>query len=367
MKKILIVGQTPPPYHGQAIMIQKTLKNKYNNIELFHVPLDFSRSIDEIGKFRFRKLIKLITIPIKIAYQRFKNNIDILYYPPAGPNIFPIYRDIILLLLTRRLFKKTIFHFRAAGISNVYKKLGRFNKFLFKLAYFNPDIAIRLSELNPDDSKTVKAKKEFIVPNGIEDNYDKFKIKKTNDISRILFVGILKESKGVLILLEACSILRKKGINFKLRLMGKFASKLFEKKVKKRISELSLKQHVSLLGVLIGDEKLKVYSKSDIFCFPTFYECEAFPSAILEAMQFKLPIISTKWRGIPSIVKDNKSGYLVPIKDSKAVAEKLEKLSKNPKLRDKMGKKGREIFLKNYTIDKFYKNMEKVFNDAGKE
>ena len=362
--KVLVAGQTPPPAHGQAVMIKKMLEGNYKDAELFHVRLDFSRDIDEIGRFSFRKSLKLISVIGRIIYQRFKNDIDVLYYPPSGANLLPMYRDFIVLISTRWLFKKTIFHFHAGGISELYNKLGKVPRFFYRLAYFNTDAAIRISELNPEDGRILKTKKEFIIPHGIEDNYNKFKRKnrKKNPDPKILFVGALRESKGILVLLDACNMLKKKGIKFQAELMGKFASELFEKKVKKRVSELSLQQDINFLGVLTGYKKLRSYSNADIFCFPTFYECETFGIVLLEAMQFGLPVVATKWRGIPSIIENNKSGYLVPIKDSKAVAKKLENLIKNPKLAHQMGKRGREIFLKRYTIDKFHRNMEKVFN-----
>ena len=366
---ILVVGQTPPPFGGQAILIKDLLDGQYNDIRLLHVRMDFSAEMDEVGKFKFTKLFKLVSIVSQIIYMRFRYDVRILYYPPSGPNIIPMIRDFVILILTRWLFDKTSFHFYASGISELYDTLGKISRIFFRLAYFKPDVAIRPSEFTICDGQILKAKKEYIIPFGLADHYQKFHrgdISQTS-IPKILFVGVLKESKGALVLIEACNVLAKKGIHFTVELMGKFESPSFENCVKQRVAELSLDTHVDFLGVLTGDKKFQVFAKTDIFCFPTFFESEALPVVILEAMQFALPVVTTQWRGIPSIVEDGVSGYLVPTQDIDAVAEKLEQLIKHPPLARQMGERGREKFLEDYTIDKYRKRLVDVFLFAGKK
>lgn len=365
--KVLIVGQTPPPIGGQAIMIEALIKGHYSGAQLFHVRMTFSKEMNEIGKFRISKIFHLLHVISKIIYVRLRHNVDILYYPPAGPNRIPMYRDLVILISTRWLFKKTIFHFFASGVSELYPQLAPIARFLFRLAYFNADAGIRLSEFTPSDGEMLKVKKEYIISCGIEDHYKNFKRDKLSKTlsPHILFEGTLKESKGLLVLLEACRILAKRGIDFTLELMGTFESPLFEDIVKKRIAEMLLESNIRLLGIRTGEEKFRIFSEADIFCFPSFFESEAFPIALLDAMQFGLPIVATQWRGIPSLIEDGISGYLVPVKDDKAVAEKLEFLIKNPTIAKQMGQKGREAFLEKFTIDKYRSSLEKLFLSVG--
>jgi glycosyltransferase involved in cell wall biosynthesis len=361
MKKIVFVGQTPPPYGGQAIMIEKILCGQYEGVELFHVRMAFSKEMDEIGKASVFKIFHLIEVIVKIFYYRIVENAKILYYPPAGPDKIPVIRDVIILLSTRWLFEKTIFHFHAGGVSEINLK-SFFSRFFYKWAYFESDCAILLSELNPRDGKNLKTKKEVIIPYGIEDNYRTTSSKKSDDLRvRILFVGVIKESKGVLILLEACKRLKAKGLDFTLEIMGKFESKEFERIVNDTISKYQIGDKVSFLGVLSGSEKFAVFNSADIFCFPTFFESETFGVVLLEAMQFSLPIVSTIWRGIPSIIKDGDNGFLVKPKDASMLTEKLEVLILNPSLRQRMGSLGRNIFLERYTLKEFQNRMGQIF------
>src|SRR5687768_9815302 len=134
--RILIVGQTPPPYGGQAVMIQELLNGHYPNLQLKHVRMSFSKDMSEVGQFGFYKLWHLFEIILKIYYYSFFKNVSNLYYPPGGYNKAPLYRDITILCATRWLFKKTVFHFHASGTSDYIGNLPKWLTYFYKKAFF---------------------------------------------------------------------------------------------------------------------------------------------------------------------------------------------------------------------------------------
>ena len=366
MTHIIVVGQTPPPFGGQGIMIAKMLEADYGEgIRLHHVRMVFSRDMDEIGKFRPRKLVELCRVIFRIVEARLRTGASILYYPPAGPNRAAIYRDLAILLATRWLFRRTIFHFHAGGVSSSYRTASPLLKLLMRMAYFQSDIAIRLSELAPDDGEAFQARKEYIVPNGIEDNAhlyqegDKQRVDRNSAV--VLFVGVLNESKGVMTLLAACRWLAAEGLNFRVKLMGRFESDRFEKRMQGAIVEYGLEDYVMCLGVLTGTRKWEEFASADTLCFPTYFESETFGVVLLEAMSFGLPIVATRWRGIPSVVEDRVTGFLVPIRDPGSLAKKLKQLVVDPGLRRAMGEQGRRRFLERFTLQQYHESMKQVF------
>ncbi|MFC1497326.1 glycosyltransferase family 4 protein [Verrucomicrobiota bacterium] len=365
--KVLVVGQIPPPCHGQSVMIQQLLAGKYDKVKLFHVRMGFSSTMQDVGRFQFIKLYRLFRVICSIIYKRFCYNIKILYYPPAGPRKIPTYRDMMILILTRWLFKKTILHFHAGGVSELYSSFSLPLRLLFRLSYFNADAAIRLSEFNPPDPQNLNAKQEFILPNGIPDYFGKNTKKRTDDIPQILFVGTIRRSKGVITLLEAARLLSEQDIEFKLNLVGEPSSLEFEQEVKEKIAAYRLEDSVSMPGLLTGRAKWQAFAQSDIFCYPSFFSAETFGLVLLEAMQFELPVVAARWRGIESVVKNNETGYLIPIKDSRVLAEKIRSLIANPERARIMGRKGRDVYLSLYTADRFRERIEKIFIEvAGK-
>lgn len=367
MKDILIVGQTPPPYGGQAIMIEEIRKFCIPFKEIRHVRMAFSEDMDSIGKFKWSKIYELFRIVFSIWSIVFKSRPSILYYPPTGGiSKVPFYRDVFILLFSRFLFQKTIFHFHAGGMDELYKSLTSFERFFFKIVYSYPDVSIILTNKGQEDAKTVKSKLIKVIPYGINDflkdsPQENDSIVTEGDSIKILFVGIVRESKGIMVLLESCKILKEKGYCFRVDIMGKIESDTFQKKIDNFIDAHQLNDVICFLGVKTGAEKYGIYKKSNIFCFPTFFECETFGVVNLEAMMFSLPIVATQWRGLSEVVREGENGMLCPIKNAEAIANALMFLINNPQKRIDMGRKGRELFEQNYTLEIFKKNIIETF------
>jgi len=360
MLRVLVVGQTPPPYHGQAISTQRLLKGEYSTMRLHHVRMEFSADMSEVGRFKVKKLWHLAVVVARIVWAKLRFRPDVLYYMPAGPQRNPVIRDLVILLSTRWMFRKTIFHFRAGGVSTMYDTLPRLFRIPFRKAYFDADLAIQLSDFNPPDGERLHARRTSIVPNGIEDHFpDIGKSEKSESaIPCLLFVGALREDKGVMVLLDAVRRLRDTHMSLTATFVGEFRSPEFQSEFWQFVDEHKLGEHIECTGRLTGDDLWRAYAESDIFCFPSFYENETFGNVVVEAMQFQLPVVATRWRGIQSIVEDGRTGYLVPACDSVALSEKIATLMANPDLRRSMGERGRQVFLEHFTVDTFRRNME---------
>jgi glycosyltransferase involved in cell wall biosynthesis len=364
MLTVLVVGQTPPPFGGQAMMIKQLLAGHYRGVRLLHVRMNFSKDMDSAGKFRVAKIFELFSVLVGIVWARQRHPVDVLYYPPAGPNHVPVLRDIFLLFFIRCLFPKTVFHFHASGLVEIYPRLPAPARYFFRVAYFNPDVAIRLSPRTPEDGRFLRAHREFVIPYGIADEADGFLTRKPNRDGpvRILFVGVLREDKGVLVLLRACQLLLNSGVRFELSCVGKFVSNKFQEMVLRFVGEADMAELIHFPGVLSGRAKLTEFAKADLFCFPTFFHSEAFPVVLLEAMSFGLPIVTTDWRGIPDITQDSGCAFLCDIQNEHAIAESLSRLIRDPELRYRMGGRARKHFLQHFTLERYYGRLQEVFD-----
>jgi glycosyltransferase involved in cell wall biosynthesis len=416
MTDVVAVMQTPPPAHGQAMMNQYLLEGSYRQIRLHHVQMAFSQEITEIGCFRWKKVTHLFSVLFRIIAARLRTKSSVLYYPPASPNMLPFLRDCVLLICTRWMFPKTVFHFHANGIAGLYVRLPRVLKFAFRVAYMRPDVAIVISEYGQADGVFLKAKEISLIPNGIPDQADKgligdgsrnleagglelevggdgkaFDARYSIDgtlrpqsrtalpgslrsstapapaglvldatVPTILFVGMVCKEKGVGVLLDACRILRDRGVRFDCEVVGRASSAVEEKTFQDFIRDHDLSGLVTLTGPLHNEAKWKAYASADVFCFPTFYSAESFGLVAVEAMMSGLPVVSTNWSGLPDIVVEGETGFLVPPRDAGSVADRLELLIKDPELRQRMGGAGRKRYEKHYTVEAFREGMEDV-------
>jgi len=360
--KIVAVAQTPPPFHGQAVMNQLLLEGDYSKVKFHHVRMAFSGDIQEVGVFRWKKIFHLAAVYFGIVLARFRTGAQVLYYPPASPNMLPFLRDCVLLLGTRWLFKKTVFHFHASGLKGFYERLPWPLQKVFRWAYGRPDLSISISSFAKADAEFFDSQVISVIPNGIPepDILKKLHRSSAQDAPKILFCGMVSKEKGVGILLKACAHLKTKGIHFCCTIVGRAVSEADQIFFNKFIQFNQMEEIVQLKGPLHGDEKWKAYSRADIFCFPTFYSAETFPVVAIEAMMFGLPVVATNWRGLPDIVLDGETGFLVPPKDAQSIAERLERLISDPDLRRKVGAAGRRRYEENFTVEKFRNSMEEA-------
>jgi glycosyltransferase involved in cell wall biosynthesis len=163
------------------------------------------------------------------------------------------------------------------------------------------------------------------------------------------------------VLVEACGKLADAGVPFRLEVMGQCQEPQFVARLHARIAELNLQDKIHFLGVLTGDEKFAAFARAEVFCMPTFFECETFGLVFVEAMAYGLPVVATRWRGVPSIVDEGETGFLVDIRDPSAVADRLAILADDPDLRRRMGLAGRDKFEREYVWQRHADRMRELF------
>ena len=119
---------------------------------------------------------------------------------------------------------------------------------------------------------------------------------------------------------------------------------------------------VRMPGPLTGEDKFRLLAECDVLVFPTYYVNEGHPWVIVESMAAGLPVISTDHAVIPETVSDGENGFLVPKKDPEAIAEKVIRLIEDPELRERMGKRSREIYREKFTEEIMVEKMSSVFH-----
>jgi glycosyltransferase involved in cell wall biosynthesis len=359
--RVLAVGQTPPPLGGQAIAIESFVRGRYENLRVSHVRMAFSEQMSQIGKADPRKVLHLVGLVARILWQRMRTRADVLYYPPAGPDAVPVLRDLVVLLATRWAFAHTAFHFHAGGLCEIYPRLPLPLRWAFRRAYGSPDLAISPSDLNPPDGTFLRARHVVVVPNGVprlEIDPARRARAELPSVPILLYVGVLRESKGLLVLVEACRELAGRGLRFELHLVGAPESSEFERRLQDAVSTAGLGPRTRFLGTLTGGDKARAFLAATVFCYPSYFESETFGLVLLEAMQCGVPVVATRWRGIPSTVRDGDTGLLVPVHDAGALADAVASLLDDGERACAMGERGRELFEASYTEERFRERME---------
>ncbi len=118
--KLLVFAHVPPPFHGQSFMVQQLLDELHcdESIEVFHVDSRLSKGIDDIATASSRKLILLFGYCLQAVWLRLRHGVRNFYYVPAPGLRIAVYRDWIVMLICRPLFRRTIYHYQASGVGS---------------------------------------------------------------------------------------------------------------------------------------------------------------------------------------------------------------------------------------------------------
>ena len=285
---------------------------------------------------------------------------DVLYYPPAGPALVPVLRDVVTLLALRPWTRGLVFQFHAGGLARFYAERVSFPlaKALFRLAYFGPDAAILALTHNAADGEGFEAKRIRYIPLGVEDVAAHLLDVAGDAVPEVLCVGVVTEEKGTEVLVAACVELWDRDAEFSLSLVGACAPAFVTK-----LQTLAgcHRDRLRLWDVLSGDQKWRRYREATLFCFPSFHPTETFGLVCVEAMMFGLPVVAARWGATPEVVLDGETGVLVPPREPGPLAAAIGLLLDDPERRLALGRRGRERYLAHYTLDRFVQAVEDVF------
>lgn len=356
--------QLAPPIHGASMMngylTKSTLIN--TNFDLEIINLQFNKSLGELKKFSIGKIFKAFQYALKIMIKMFQFKPDLVYFTLSSKG-FAFYRDAFYIFLIKRFNTKIILHLHSKGIRNNALRSPLIT-YIYRLVFKNTE-SICLSNNLAHDIENVSKSKPYVIPCGIpvikvtnEDSAEKI-----HSTPQILYLSNFIETKGVLVFIEALGLIHEKGLNFNARIVGAPADVTMDI-LEKKIRDENLTSLIKIVGPLYNEGKNEEYENADLFVFPTFYENEAFPLVLLEALQFSLPVISTFEGGIPEMIINNETGILVEGRNVEMLASKISSLLNDPLLRKEIGDKGRIRFMNNYTLEHFENRILKTFNDV---
>ncbi len=195
-----------------------------------------------------------------------------------------------------------------------------------------------------------------IIPHGV--NIQRFTPQVKVDIKKklgiqgpmILSVQRLHPRKGMEYLIDAIPIILDKKPSAQFVIVGKGSEKA---KIEKKIEILHIENNVKLVGFVPDSELPHYYANCDLFVLNSLYE--AFGIVLLEAMASGKPVVATTVGGVPEVVMNGKTGFLVSPRKPKQLAEASIKILQDPEMKQKMGNSGLNRVLKRFSWDSIVK------------
>lgn len=176
-------------------------------------------------------------------------------------------------------------------------------------------------------------------------------------------VKALEKKYGVDILIKAFDIVKRRYPDkpLKLLIVGGGSQ---EENLKQMVKKLGLENDVVFTGKVPHSEVIRYHNMISIFAALSRDESESFGVAVVEAMACEKPVVVSRVGGLPEVVEDGVTGFVVNPEDPEDAADAMERLILNDKLRTEMGKMGRERVIRLYEWDQNVEKMIKIYVDT---
>lgn len=173
----------------------------------------------------------------------------------------------------------------------------------------------------------------------------------------VAFIGLVAR-KRYDDFLRACHRLKERGVEFEAWLVGEWDTPQDRAKAEDLITRQGLGDVVVHKGLV--QEMDALYRSMAVVAAPS-EPVEALPRVVMEAMSYGVPVVATPVNGVPEMVQDGETGFLVPVGDVEALADRLERLLHDPLLREQMGRAGRRRAETQFAPERFQREMLAIY------
>jgi len=178
----------------------------------------------------------------------------------------------------------------------------------------------------------------------------------------VLSIGRFVEKKGLKYAIEAVENVHKTGRNLHYSIVG---DGVLRGALEKKIADSQIQHLVDLIGWQDHDSITRILSGAHILIAPSVTaddgDQEGIPNVLKEAMATGLPVLGTLHSGIPELVENGVSGYLVPEREVAALTGRLIDLCDHPEKWAEMGTRGREKVEADFNTDKINDELEQIY------
>jgi colanic acid/amylovoran biosynthesis glycosyltransferase len=206
----------------------------------------------------------------------------------------------------------------------------------------------------------------YITPVLISTKFNSLKesLPKKNDKIKLLLVGRFVEKKGIKYAIDAFALTKKHHPNISFTIIGDGPLRY---QIEQQIQSLGLTKDITLSGTQTHDEVLLQMKESHIFILPSVTAAngdkEGIPNVLKEALASGMSVLSTYHAGMPELVFDEQSGFLVKERDAYSLSSRLTQLIDNPELWSAFGKIGRKRVEEAFNLQIQIQKLEKMYKE----
>lgn len=348
--KVLTCGNHPKINGGITSVISqiRSYDWKQQNIDMDFIPTYY-------GGNAVNKTMGFIIAYLQLVFRFITNKPDIVHVHMSYKGSF--YRASIIQRLSKKFGIKTIIHLHGSTFKDWFDSIDKAEQDKVKYLFESANATIVLGDKWYKIVRDIAPKANLTILNNAVHISEK-NASWDDNCFKVLFMGVLIERKGVSDLIEAAKILKEQNRlgNIRIVIAGTGSDEDF---LKKKVSDYCLENFVEFAGWVSGDLKEKYYLDSQMLVLPSYNE--GLPVAILEAMSYGMPIISTNVGDIELAVKDSENGYLINPGDIDAIAKCIDLISSSKDKYCRMANKSKQLARSLFSDKVFFDKLITIY------
>jgi glycosyltransferase involved in cell wall biosynthesis len=361
---VMIAGHLHPPVGGISAYFAALLNSSLpQQVELHFVQTTSpKRPFNQAGKFTFSNLVTALTDCWQFSQAVFSVHPQIIHIATAFGWSF--IKHSLCVLIAKIAGCRVLLH-PHCSFAAMYSNHSSIWKTIFRFFIRLPDAVLILSSEWMRLREIYPSCKVYLLPNAIDLKpylpLARNRINQPNHSSptQILFLGHIGKAKGSFVLAETAKILKEKGEDFLIRMVGSELTRGEIDSLQKMIEENNLEDVMQIHPPAFGEQKLEFFRQADLFAYPSFHE--GIPIAVIEAMACGLPIVATCVGGLPDLIQEGINGFLVPPGQAGELADKIAFLIRDCQLRQKMQRESYRLAQDQFEIEQYVNQLVSIY------
>jgi glycosyltransferase involved in cell wall biosynthesis len=369
---VLVVGPLPPPMMGPAVgtqMIRRAFE--LGGARVVHVNTQDRRPVvAKVNVLDARNVALALLHGAQMFWCAFRHPVRLVYVP-ISQGRWGYARDALLIGIARLFGRPVVVHLRGANFQDFFHRSTRLERMIIRRTLKSASCAIALTPalrgvyeglVAPERVRVL----ENAVPDPWPDGISRLVVERglraagEPDAPNILFIANDFVQKGYRTMIRA---LAEPGLEHaRLRMVGAPPPEV-DRAARLLAEELGVGSRVELTGECLDAAKSEQFEWADVFAYPT--ENDGQPLVVIEAMAAGLPIVTTRYGGVPDTVGE--AAVLVEPRDMESLAAAIQAFVEDPSRREVLGAAARERYLAMYTPERFQERFQELFAELLEE
>jgi glycosyltransferase involved in cell wall biosynthesis len=334
------------------LLINSTLSSQF---EFIH----FQVGSEGRSENKLQRLARFVYSPVQLGAMLIRHRPSIVHIN-TSMDLKAFWRDLSYFIVARMLGRKIVNQFHSGSAPSTLFSNPVLSCLLRRFLLASHVVTVLSSEALRSHKTFDERIAVSLVPNAIDTTgllEVELKSASAVDPLKLVYVGRIVRSKGLLDALEALKLLKDSGLRFGLKVAGSGPD---EAAVRTLIASLNLEAQVTLLGPVFGDAKNKLWCDSDVQVFPTYHN-EGLPYSILESMAAGCVPVTCSVAAIPDVMQDGVHGLFVPARDPEALAVAIRNLDSDRAALARMSFACRERIREHYTVNRLADRFGEIY------